>query len=237
MSLASKTWNIKVWINCDERGDPLMFCQYAVQLQYNMLISWACCNLTVISVFISAPSRPRRSDVPDRKLTSDEEEARRIAEMGKPVLGENSKLEVIIEESYEFKVGKGSSSNGAKAAWLLQLKPVFSMQSHRCTHYSRCHLASDSSYTFLIIAEGGLLLFRGFQSTQICISGADSGLYASSNPLNHEYTHHVCFCCVVFITCFCCLQLDATAIMWWSSCTWSFFFEASTIDADFSLWV
>ncbi|XP_030575320.1 sodium/calcium exchanger 3 isoform X4 [Archocentrus centrarchus] len=39
----------------------------------------------------------------DRKLTSDEEEAKRIAEMGKPVLGENSKLEVIIEESYEFK--------------------------------------------------------------------------------------------------------------------------------------
>ncbi|XP_075964642.1 sodium/calcium exchanger 3 isoform X9 [Anarhichas minor] len=33
----------------------------------------------------------------------DEEEARRIAEMGKPVLGEHSKLEVIIEESYEFK--------------------------------------------------------------------------------------------------------------------------------------
>lgn len=44
--------------------------------------------------------------MPDRKLTSDEEEARRIAEMGKPVLGEHSKLEVIIEESYEFKVGK-----------------------------------------------------------------------------------------------------------------------------------
>nr|XP_046268983.1 sodium/calcium exchanger 3 isoform X1 [Scatophagus argus]XP_046268984.1 sodium/calcium exchanger 3 isoform X1 [Scatophagus argus] len=44
-----------------------------------------------------------QKDVPDRKLTSDEEEARRIAEMGKPVLGEHSKLEVIIEESYEFK--------------------------------------------------------------------------------------------------------------------------------------
>ncbi|KAM9355809.1 sodium/calcium exchanger 3 isoform 2-T2 [Pholidichthys leucotaenia] len=43
------------------------------------------------------------SDVPERKLTSDEEEAKRIAEMGKPVLGEHSKLEVIIEESYEFK--------------------------------------------------------------------------------------------------------------------------------------
>ncbi|XP_064174093.1 sodium/calcium exchanger 3 isoform X2 [Anguilla rostrata] len=42
-------------------------------------------------------------DVPDRKLTVEEEEAKRIAEMGKPVLGEHSKLEVIIEESYEFK--------------------------------------------------------------------------------------------------------------------------------------
>ncbi|XP_054652033.1 sodium/calcium exchanger 3 isoform X3 [Dunckerocampus dactyliophorus] len=42
-------------------------------------------------------------DAPDRKLTSDEEEAKRIAEMGKPVLGEHSKMEVVIEESYEFK--------------------------------------------------------------------------------------------------------------------------------------
>uniref|UniRef100_A0AAQ4QUU8 Calx-beta domain-containing protein n=1 Tax=Gasterosteus aculeatus aculeatus TaxID=481459 RepID=A0AAQ4QUU8_GASAC len=34
---------------------------------------------------------------------SEEEEARRIAEMGKPILGEHSRLEVVIEESYEFK--------------------------------------------------------------------------------------------------------------------------------------
>uniref|UniRef100_A0A8D1R4X2 Sodium/calcium exchanger membrane region domain-containing protein n=1 Tax=Sus scrofa TaxID=9823 RepID=A0A8D1R4X2_PIG len=32
-----------------------------------------------------------------------EEEERRIAEMGRPILGEHTKLEVIIEESYEFK--------------------------------------------------------------------------------------------------------------------------------------
>lgn len=44
------------------------------------------------------------ADIRDRKLTSDEEEAKRIAELGKPVLGEHFKLEVIIEESYEFKV-------------------------------------------------------------------------------------------------------------------------------------
>nr|XP_046266675.1 sodium/calcium exchanger 2a isoform X2 [Scatophagus argus] len=35
--------------------------------------------------------------------TPEEEEARRISEMGKPILGEHSKLEVIIEESCEFK--------------------------------------------------------------------------------------------------------------------------------------
>ncbi|XP_026215083.1 sodium/calcium exchanger 1-like isoform X1 [Anabas testudineus] len=36
-------------------------------------------------------------------LTKREEEERRIAEMGRPMLGEHVKLEVIIEESYEFK--------------------------------------------------------------------------------------------------------------------------------------
>ncbi|XP_034381250.1 sodium/calcium exchanger 3 isoform X10 [Cyclopterus lumpus] len=40
---------------------------------------------------------------PGGSVSLDEEEARRIAEMGKPVLGEHAKLEVIIEESYEFK--------------------------------------------------------------------------------------------------------------------------------------
>lgn len=47
----------------------------------------------------------------DRKLTMEEEEAKRIAEMGKPVLGEHPKLEVIIEESYEFKVRPSVRSN------------------------------------------------------------------------------------------------------------------------------
>ncbi|XP_069799437.1 sodium/calcium exchanger 2 isoform X1 [Dendropsophus ebraccatus] len=42
-------------------------------------------------------------DEEDKKLSAEEEEARRIAEMGKPILGEHSKLEIIIEESYEFK--------------------------------------------------------------------------------------------------------------------------------------
>ncbi|KAM6311468.1 sodium/calcium exchanger 3 isoform 5-T5 [Aegotheles albertisi] len=42
-------------------------------------------------------------EVAERKLSVEEEEAKRIAEMGKPILGEHPKLEVIIEESYEFK--------------------------------------------------------------------------------------------------------------------------------------
>lgn len=64
-------------------------------------------------IMLFSPFHPVSSDVPDRKLTSDEEEARRIAEMGKPVLGEHSKLEVIIEESYEFKVGNSSKRREA----------------------------------------------------------------------------------------------------------------------------
>uniref|UniRef100_A0AAQ6A758 Calx-beta domain-containing protein n=1 Tax=Amphiprion ocellaris TaxID=80972 RepID=A0AAQ6A758_AMPOC len=40
---------------------------------------------------------------PAEQQHSEEEEARRIAEMGKPILGEHSRLEVVIEESYEFK--------------------------------------------------------------------------------------------------------------------------------------
>lgn len=40
----------------------------------------------------------------EEPLTGEDEEERRIAEMGKPMLGDHPKLEVIIEESYEFKV-------------------------------------------------------------------------------------------------------------------------------------
>lgn len=36
--------------------------------------------------------------------TPEEEEARRISEMGKPILGEHSRLEVIIKEACDFKV-------------------------------------------------------------------------------------------------------------------------------------
>ncbi|XP_072285128.1 sodium/calcium exchanger 3 isoform X2 [Pyxicephalus adspersus] len=52
---------------------------------------------------ISALLLNQAADMAERKLTMEEEEAKRIAEMGKPVLGEHPKLEVVIEESYEFK--------------------------------------------------------------------------------------------------------------------------------------
>ncbi|XP_051531433.1 sodium/calcium exchanger 1-like isoform X3 [Myxocyprinus asiaticus] len=42
-------------------------------------------------------------DGEEETLTKKEQNERRIAEMGRPTLGENVKLEVIIEESYEFK--------------------------------------------------------------------------------------------------------------------------------------
>lgn len=42
----------------------------------------------------------------EAELSAEEIEARRIAEMGKPVLGEHGRLEVVIEESYEFKVAR-----------------------------------------------------------------------------------------------------------------------------------
>lgn len=42
--------------------------------------------------------------------------------MGKPVLGEHSKLEVIIEESYEFKVRKVTPATAnAATRWLASM--------------------------------------------------------------------------------------------------------------------
>ncbi|XP_078458565.1 sodium/calcium exchanger 3-like isoform X2 [Lampetra planeri] len=48
---------------------------------------------------------PRMGDVSDKKdgLSTEESEARRVAALGKPGLGEHRRLEIIIEESYEFK--------------------------------------------------------------------------------------------------------------------------------------
>ncbi|XP_069568412.1 sodium/calcium exchanger 1b isoform X3 [Brachyistius frenatus] len=49
--------------------------------------------------------QPKEEQVEEEQeaLTGKDEEERRIAEMGRPMLGDHVKLEVIIEESYEFK--------------------------------------------------------------------------------------------------------------------------------------
>lgn len=43
----------------------------------------------------------------EEALTGKDEEEQRIADMGRPMLGDHVKLEIIIEESYEFKVRQG----------------------------------------------------------------------------------------------------------------------------------
>ena len=40
----------------------------------------------------------------EQSVCKQEEEERGVAERGRPLLGENARLEVVIEESYEFKV-------------------------------------------------------------------------------------------------------------------------------------
>ena len=71
------------------------------------------------------------------QMSSEEEEARRIAEMGKPILGEHSRLEVVIEESYEFKVHSSFSSPGLLSAFFeffccTQCKSIKSRRQANC---------------------------------------------------------------------------------------------------------
>uniref|UniRef100_A0A671V1V2 Solute carrier family 8 member 2b n=1 Tax=Sparus aurata TaxID=8175 RepID=A0A671V1V2_SPAAU len=54
-------------------------------------------------IVLEEPRWLKRGISEGAEMSSEEEEARRIAEMGKPILGEHSRLEVVIEESYEFK--------------------------------------------------------------------------------------------------------------------------------------
>ncbi|XP_042189558.1 sodium/calcium exchanger 1b isoform X5 [Callorhinchus milii] len=56
-------------------------------------------------IALGEPVWIRRDDTEknEHPLTNKEEEEKRIADMGRPVLGEHTKLEIIIEESYEFK--------------------------------------------------------------------------------------------------------------------------------------
>ncbi|KAG9268265.1 sodium/calcium exchanger 1-like [Astyanax mexicanus] len=59
------------------------------------------------SFFLEIEEEKEGGKEEEEPLTGEEEEERRIAEMGKPMLGDHVKLEVIIEESYEFKVRQG----------------------------------------------------------------------------------------------------------------------------------
>ncbi|XP_062257421.1 sodium/calcium exchanger 1b isoform X1 [Platichthys flesus] len=47
--------------------------------------------------------QPKEEEEEEEALTGKDDEERRIAEMGRPMLGDHVKLEIIIEESYEFK--------------------------------------------------------------------------------------------------------------------------------------
>lgn len=62
----------------------------------------------------------------EEPLAGKDEEERRIAEMGRPMLGDHVKLEIIIEESYEFKVmgegGLGGSTAGGNNT--LSTRPI-----------------------------------------------------------------------------------------------------------------
>lgn len=63
----------------------------------------------------------------EEPLAGKDEEERRIAEMGRPMLGDHVKLEIIIEESYEFKVSIHAS-----------FKPLVSL----CLSLFRCLLSN-----------------------------------------------------------------------------------------------
>lgn len=58
-----------------------------------------CCCLVVFS-----EEQQKEEEEEEEPLAGKDEEERRIAEMGRPMLGDHVKVEVIIEESYEFKV-------------------------------------------------------------------------------------------------------------------------------------
>ena len=55
-------------------------------------------------VFFPDEEQKEEPEEEEEALTGKDEEEQRIAEMGRPTLGDHVKLEVIIEESYEFKV-------------------------------------------------------------------------------------------------------------------------------------
>lgn len=76
-----------------------MFGMIYISLKVSLLLLTLASSLPNL---VCSPLRP--TEGAEGQMSAEEEEARRIAEMGKPILGEHSRLEVVIEESYEFKV-------------------------------------------------------------------------------------------------------------------------------------
>lgn len=64
----------------------------------------------LLAVVVFSEEQLKEQEEEKEPLAGKDEEERRIAEMGRPMLGDHVKLEVIIEESYEFKVRQGSMS-------------------------------------------------------------------------------------------------------------------------------
>lgn len=64
------------------------------------------CSDTAAGCFLVVlpEEQPKEEVEEEEPLAGKDDEERRIAEMGRPMLGDHVKLEVIIEESYEFKV-------------------------------------------------------------------------------------------------------------------------------------
>uniref|UniRef100_A0A4W4EQD9 Calx-beta domain-containing protein n=1 Tax=Electrophorus electricus TaxID=8005 RepID=A0A4W4EQD9_ELEEL len=94
-----------------EIGEPRM-----VEMSERKVLITLCCSLIDKQLFgrdvyrkVQGRDKPLLSTIIDitegeeQTLTKKEEEERRIAELGRPTLGEHIRLEVIIEESYEFK--------------------------------------------------------------------------------------------------------------------------------------
>lgn len=68
----------------------------------------SCSNTAAGCCLVVLPEEQPKEEVEEEEpLAGKEDEERRIAEMGRPMLGDHVKLEVIIEESYEFKVRQG----------------------------------------------------------------------------------------------------------------------------------
>lgn len=58
----------------------------------------------VCCLVVFSEEQQKEEEEEEEPLAGKDEEERRIAEMGRPMLGDHVKVEVIIEESYEFKV-------------------------------------------------------------------------------------------------------------------------------------